>query len=285
MIAVTGATGELGSRVARRLAARGVAQRLIVRDPARAPALEGASVAVAPGGYADVAGLTEALRGASTLLLVSAAEDADRQALHRNAVHAAVAAGVGRIVYTSFVGAAADATFTFVRDHHAAEQHIRSTGLAFTFMRNSLYLDFVPMFGGRDGVIRGPAGDGRVAPVARDDSAASLAAVLAAEDGAHTGATYSLTGPEAHTLSWFAEQLSELTGRSFTFVNETVEEAYASRASYGAPRFEVDGWVTSYTAIAAGEFDVVSGDVERLTGEPPLGLREFLAAHPDALAV
>src|SRR5690349_213572 len=113
-IGVTGATGGLGGRVARRLADRGIEQRLLVRDEARAPRLEHADVAVF-GGYDDPEGMRRALDGIETLLLVSAAEDPDRVRLHRGAVDAAVAAGVERIVYTSFVAAAPDSTFTFGR--------------------------------------------------------------------------------------------------------------------------------------------------------------------------
>ena len=114
-LAVTGATGGLGGRVVGRLAERGIEQRLVVRDASRAPTLPGASVSVVTG-YDDLAGIRSALDGIETLLLVSADEHPNRVALHRAAIDAAVAAGVSLIVYTSFFGAAPDATFTFARD-------------------------------------------------------------------------------------------------------------------------------------------------------------------------
>src|SRR6202008_1203650 len=123
---------------------RGIPQRLLVRDAARAPDLSEAEVA-AFGGYGDPEGLRPALDGGAPLLLVSAAEDPDRVALHRGAVDAAVAAGVERIVYTSFVGATADCTFTFARDHFHTEEHIKATGVGHTFMRDNLYIDFIPL--------------------------------------------------------------------------------------------------------------------------------------------
>ncbi len=281
MIAITGATGELGGRVARRLADAGVAQRLIVRDAARAPQLDGAEVAVAPG-YHDRPAMTEALAGADTLFMVSGREAPDRVAEHRSAVDAAVAAGVRRIVYTSFLGAAQDATFTLARHHHATEVHIRRTGLAHTFLRNSMYLDFVPFFASPDGVIAGPAGNGRTAWVSRDDVAAVAAAVLT-QDG-HDGRSFELTGPESHSMSYAAEVLTDVTGRPVTFKDETIAEAYASRAHYGAPDYEVEGWVTSYLAVAKGELDIVTDTVEQLTGRRPRSLREFLAEHPESYA-
>jgi uncharacterized protein YbjT (DUF2867 family) len=166
LIAVTAATGGLGGRVARRLAAAGAAQRLVVRDPDRAPALPGANVAQAR--YDDPGTVRAALGGVDTLLFVSATEHPDRVGLHRGAIDAAIQAGVRRIVYTSFLAAAADATFTFARDHWHTEQHIRATGVPFTFLRDSLYQDVLPYFVGGDGAIRGPAGEGRFAPVAPD---------------------------------------------------------------------------------------------------------------------
>lgn len=280
-IGVTGASGEVGGRVARRIADRGLAQRLVVRDAARAPRLPGVEVTVA-GDYGDTGAMTEALAGLETVFLVPASEDADRMRLHRSAVDAAVAAGVERIVYLSFLAAAPEATFTFARDHYWTEQHIRGTGLEFTFLRASQYLDWVPVFASAEGVIAGPAGDGRVAWVARDDIAD--VALVALTDPRHSGMTYDMTGPESHTLSYAAEQLSAFSGRPVTYRVETLEQAYASRASYGAPQFEVDGWVTSYVAVATGELDVVSGTVSELAGHRPQTLPEFLAANPASYA-
>jgi NAD(P)H dehydrogenase (quinone) len=264
-IAVTGSTGRLGGRVAARLAAAGVPQRLLVRDPARAPQLPGASAVVAP--YADGEAVRRALDAVPTVLMVSAAEAPDRVDQHRTFVDAAAAAGVAHLVYVSFLGAAPDATFTLARDHWATEQHVRDRGLAATFLRDALYSDFFPAMVGADGVIRGPAGDGRVAAVAQDDVADAATAVLLAPSP-HAGATYDLTGPEALTLTEVARTLTAVTGRRVTYQAETIQEAYASRAGFGAPDWQVDAWVSTYTAIAAGEMAGVSTAVADLTGHP-----------------
>jgi NAD(P)H dehydrogenase (quinone) len=276
-VAVTGATGKIGGRVARRLAAAGVPQRLVVRDPARAPSLPGASVVTAS--YGDGAAVQRALAGIGTVFFVSGAENAERVAEHRTFVDAAVAAGVARIVYVSFFGAAPEATFTLARDHWATEEHIRGTGLPYTFLRDNLYLDFTPMLVGEDGVIRGPAGDGRVAAVAQDDIADVAVRVLRdglGGSGEHDGQTYDLTGGSPLGLGEVAAELSALTGREVRYEPETVEEAYASRARYGAPPWLVDAWVSTYTAIALGELARVSDAVPRLTGRAPLTLRDLL---------
>jgi NAD(P)H dehydrogenase (quinone) len=272
-IAVSGATGRLGRRVAQRLDRP---QRLLVRDPARAPQVPGAEVA--PAEYADFAAVRAALDGVPTALMVSASETPDRVARHKTFVDAAVAAGVRHLVYTSFAGAAPDATFTLARDHWHTEQHIRAAGLPFTFLRDNLYADFLPHLAGEDGVIRGPAGDGRVAAVAQDDIADAATAVLTDPAG-HAGQTYDLTGPQALTL----HEIAALLGVDYR--PETLEEAYRSRSSYGAPGWLVDAWVSTYTAIAAGELAAVSDAVPRLTGRPATSVAELLkrqAATPTA---
>jgi NAD(P)H dehydrogenase (quinone) len=279
MIAVTGATGAVGGRVAAGLAELGVSQRLVVRDPSRAPTLPGAEV-VGGANYADVDAMRRAFEGAETVFFVSAGEDRNRVDLHRGVVDAAVAAGVERIVYTSFFAAARDTAFTFGRDHFHTEEHIKASPLRWTFLRDNIYLDFMPFFAGDDGVIRGPAGDGRAAVVARDDIAASAVAVLSG-DG-HDAAAYEMTGPESLTLYEAAEQVAQAAGRPVTYVPETLEEARASRAPSGAPDWEIEGWVTTYVAIAAGELERISPDVERLTGRTPISLAQFLRDNPDS---
>lgn len=266
LIAVTGATGAVGTRLTTRLAEAGAPLRLVVRDPARAPEL-GAEVRQASD-YGSAGEMRAALEGAHTLFLMPAAEAPNRVEQHTTAIDAAVAAGVERIVYLSFVGASADTTFTLGRDHWHTEQHLRAVGVPWTFLRMNLYMDFIPSMVGEDGVIRGPAGDGRLAAILRDDVAAAAAAVLTS-DG-HEGRTYDLTGPEAFSL---AEAAALLGAR---YHDETDEEAFASRAKYGAPEFEVLGWVSSYWAIRDGSLAAVSDDVRRLTGRAPRSLREYL---------
>ncbi|HEY9290513.1 MAG TPA: SDR family oxidoreductase [Microlunatus sp.] len=272
-IAVTGSTGAVGGQVARGLAARGIEQRLLVRTLDRAPQLERA--VVLPISYADRELALRALDGVQVLFMVSAKEAPDRLEQHRTFIDAAAEAGVEQLVYTSFYGAAPDCTFTFGRDHDATEQHIRSRGLGHTFLRDNFYLDLLPSFVGEDGVIRGPSGDGRVAAVAREDVARVATEVLADPAG-HRDLTYNLTGPQALSMSEVAAVITERTGRQVSFHNETVPEAYQSRKRWPAADWEYDAWVSTYTAIAAGELAGVTDDVERVTGQPPLGLAEYL---------
>lgn len=275
-IGITGATGHIGGQVARLLAADLPTEtrlRLLVRDASRAPDLPGADVAAVQ--YGDPAAV-EALTGVDVLLMVSAAESDDRVGEHRAFVEHAVQAGVGHLVYTSFVGATPDCGFLLGRDHAATEEAIRGTGVAATFLRDNFYAEVFPWFADDEGVLRGPAGQGLVAPVSRRDVAEVAAAVLRAP-AEHAGATYDLTGPDALTLDRIAAVLSDVTGRPHRFHDETLEEARASRAHHGAPDWLVEAWISTYTAIRDGELAHVSDDVPRLLGRPATSFREAVS--------
>lgn len=277
--AITGATGRLGGRIARRLAAAGVSQTLLVRDPSRAPELPGAHPIECNYGEYDL--LSRSLRSTDRVLMVSASESPDRLEQHRTFIDAAANAGVAHLVYISFYGAAVDATFTLARDHWHTEQHIKASGIPFTVLRDNLYADFMPALVGEDGVIRGPAGDGRAAVVAQDDIADAATAVLL-DPGPHLNAAYDLTGPQSLTLTEVAATITAVTGRPVSYLPETLEEAYASRASFGAPDWQIDAWVSTYTAIADGSLATVSPAVEQLSGHAATSLEQVLSRHGSA---
>ena len=269
-LALTGSTGHVGGRVAALLA--DLTPILLVRDAARAPSIAGSEIRVASYG----ADADDALEGVDTLFMVSGAEAFDRRDQHRAFIDAAARAGVGHIVYTSFAGAAPDADFTLGRDHADAEEAIRASGMAYTLLRDNFYSDLLPHFADEHGVIRGPAGDGRVAAVARADVADVAAAVLR-DPTAHAGATYELTGPEALTLAEVAARGGAVLGRELSFQDETTDGAYASRSSYGAEQWQLDAWVSTYTAIRNGEVARVTDDVERVSGHPARTIEQALA--------
>jgi NAD(P)H dehydrogenase (quinone) len=273
-LGITGATGHIGGVTARLLADAGMSTRLLVRDPSRAPSLPGTDVRRVE--YGDPAAV-DALRGVETLLMVSAAESDDRVGEHRGFVEAAVEAGVRHLVYTSFVGASDASGFLLGRDHGATEEIISSTGLDFTFLRDNFYAEVFPFFADEDDALKGPAGSGRVAAVSRRD-VAEVAALVLREPSTHVGAAYDLTGPEALTLDEVADILTSLTGRPHRFVDETMEEARASRAHYGAPDWLVEAWISTYTAIRDGELEDVSDDIPRLLGRPATSFADAVAA-------
>lgn len=272
---ITGSTGQVGRLVAEQLAAEGRALRLIVRDPSRAPALPRAQISVAS--YDDRAELRAALAGVDAVLMVSASESRDRRHQHRSFVEAAADAGVEHLVYTSFIGASPGAVFTLGRDHGDTEEAIRASGLGYTLLRDNFYADLLPQFADAEGVIRGPAGAGRVAAVARLD-VAEVAATVLSQPEAHRDAVYALTGPEAVSLSALAARAARFFGRNLRFEDETVPQAYASRAHYGVEQWQLDAWVSTYLAIAQGEVAEVSDDIEQITGKPARTLEQAWAS-------
>ena len=282
MILITGASGAVGGLVAERLAARGEALQLFVRDPARAPDVPRALVAV--GSYDELASLGAAMAGVSCAFVVSVGgEPVKRSRLHANAIDAAVRAGVGHVVYLSFQGASPASRFPYGVDHALTEAHLKASGVRYTILRDSLYLDNIPHYFGADGVVRGPAGEGRVAFVARDDVADVAAAVLANPE-AYAGQTLDVTGPEALTYADVAATMSELTGRTLRYEDETIEAGRRWRSELGAADWEVAVWMGSYLAAAAGELSPVSDTVARIAGHAPLDLRAYAARRPELVA-
>lgn len=309
MLAITGATGEIGRRVAVRLAERGLAQRLIVRDPGRAPQLPNAEV-FRISSYGDARAMGRALSGVTTLFLVSAHDlmgvihhsmenkepipPYERVQQHIAAAAAAAAVGVEHIVYLSFLSAAADATFILARDHFDTEEYIRATGVAFTFLRQTLYMDKVPLHISGSDIIRAPAGEGRVAWVSRDDVADVAVSVLTG--CGHAGRTYDVTGPEALTMAETAERLSAVMGRKITYQAQTPHEVRMTRntsrldemearrqelTGRGLTDYEIDVWISHYLQIATGETSIVSDAVPLLCGRPAESLADYLERHPE----
>ena len=310
MLAITGATGEIGSRVAVLMSSLGLAQRLIVRDPSRAPRLPGAEI-IQASSYGDAAAMRRALSGIDALFLVSARDrfgvahlsaknhttppPYNRLEQQITAVDAASAAGVNHIIYLSVMNAAPNATFILAHDHFHTEEHIRASGMAFTFLRASLYMDNVPQCVSADDVIRVPSGEGRAAWVTRDDIADVAVAVLTG--AGHAGRTYDVTGPEALTMAETAEQLSVAVKRKIIYEAQTSREARTTRTTsrlekyeaerrmltgHGLDDYEVEVFVTHFLQIAAGELADVSDTVPKLTGHPAQSLAEYLRQHPES---
>jgi NAD(P)H dehydrogenase (quinone) len=161
-------------------------------------------------------------------------------------------------------------------------QFLKQTGLSSTVLRDNFHLDLIPELFGADGVIRGPARDGRVAWVARDDVAEVVGTILA--DPSRFDRTYDLTGPEALTMAETSRRLAALTGRPLAYYDETIAEGRAWRNALGVPAWMVDGWLGSYEAIGAGELAQVSSAVSEILDRPPAGLDAYFARRLDLLA-
>ncbi len=273
-LGITGVTGHLGGFVARKLSEAGLTTCLLARSPERAPELAGATVKKCSYEYSDEA--VEALSGVDVLFMISAKENPERLQQHLAFVDAAKEAGVKHIVYTSFYNASPDSTFTLARDHAATENYIKEKGLTYTFLRDNFYIDFFVDMAREYGEIKGPAGNGKVSAVMRSDVADVAVEILKNPEN-WANQTLNMTGPEELSLAEIAEQISHFLGKTVTYVEETVEEAYESRKIWQAEQWEYDSWVSTYTAIAKGEQAGLSNDIKRVLGEEPTSLAEYLA--------
>ena len=273
MIGITGVTGKLGSYVANLVDKKGIASIHLARSPERAKFY--ASAEIRKMVYANTSEVVEALKGIDILLMVSARENPERVKEHKDFLDAAKLAGVEHIVYTSFYGADEKATFTLSRDHAQTEAYIKELGFTYTFLRDNFYLDFFIDMALENGEVRGPAGSGLVSAVARKDTS-RVAAKILLNPKEWANQTLNLTGPENLSMKKIVELLSKETGKAIMYVDESVEEAYESRKKWPAQTWEYDAWVSTYTAIKAGEQAGVSTDIEKVLGHPASSLLDIL---------
>ncbi|MEH0108492.1 SDR family oxidoreductase [Tersicoccus sp. MR15.9] len=285
MIVITGATGALNGSTADHLLGRLPADEIVVavRDPAKARRFADRGVQVRHGDYADAASLPAAFGGADQLLLVSSNDPhADTVSLHRAAIDAAVSAGVGRILYTSHQGAAADSPFAPARVHAATEDLLAESGLPWTSLRNGFYAHSLAWLAGgwrETGVIAVPA-DGPVSWTTREDAAEAAAAIITS-DGGYDGPT-TITADAAPTFADVARIASELTGSPVERVLVDPDEWVAARIAEGMPEAAAHFTLGMYEAADAGFFAGTDPLLGRLLGRQPTTVRDVLAASAPA---
>ena len=301
-ILITGASGSFGRRVARLVLQKIPASQLILvtRNPGPLAEFAERGAQVRTGDFDRPKTLAEAFADAGKMLLISTLDVGQRRRRqHRAAIEAAVAAGVKHIAYTSSVGIHPKSPSFAVGDHYYTEELLRTSGTAFTFLRDSQYAEVVVTMIAPMAVQTGKwvmsCADGCMAFVSKEDCAASAAAVLTT-DG-HEGAAYEITGPELYTFRDAAAIASALTGRPIEYITVSEKERLASFDAAGIPRTYVEGstnsdgtgvWgseeMLSYErAVRTGYFSICSHHVELLTGRPARSLRDVFAANLDAL--
>ena len=280
MIIVTGATGKLGRRTVERLLERVPADRVgvSVRDPRKAQDLADRGVRVRQGSFDEPASLAHAFEGAEQLLLISLDRTGPECVNgHRAAIDAAVKAGVGRILYTSQMGAAHDSLFQACRDHAQTEDLLRATGLPWTALRNGFYATSALQFlqsARQTGEIALPA-DGPVAWTGHDDLAEATAVILAGE-ARFEGPTPPLTGPEALDFDTVAKIASEVTGRTFTRTVVPDDVLREQVLAHGAPAPIAELMLSIFAAARNGEFTSVDPTLAELIGRKPATFRSQL---------
>lgn len=282
-IIVSGASGQLGGLVVEELLARGVSpERLVLvsRTPEELARYAEMGASTRFGDFTRPESLAAAYAGGERMLLISidTGVGAERAELHKNAIDAAVRAGVRHIVYTSFVDVERNDS-PLARDHRLTEQYIRDSGVTWTMLRNSLYANGLVARAARmlaEGrVVRSDRGG--VAYVTREDCAAAAAAVLMGEG--HENRAYDITGPEVVYPQDIARAASEVTGRPVAVLEP--EPPAPSRA--GAATALPQGVEPGASPPGEASFRIVSTAVQDLTGRPATSLRDFFEAHREEL--
>ena len=280
-ILVTGATGQLGRLVLDALARRTHPASLAasVRDPGKAAAIAADGIEVRQGDFDHPDTLARTFAGVDTLLIVSGDAPIDvRIRQHRNAVDAALAAGVGRVVYTSFVDPRPESHFPFATIHADTEGYLKASGLPYTILRNGVYADNLAGFIGRaigSGTLAAPAGDGRVAFVSRADLAEATATVLL--DDGHAGRTVELSGPAAVDFGAVADAVARRIGKSIVYQPITDAAFTGGLAQAGLPPFMVSALSGLFRAVADDAYAVTSTETGELAGRTIEDLDAFLA--------
>ncbi|MDO7882347.1 SDR family oxidoreductase [Antiquaquibacter soli] len=281
-IVVTGATGHLGRLVVDALLRDGTPASEIVaagRSVEKLDDLAAEGVRVAQIDYTDRASLEAAFAGADVLLLVSGSEVGQRAAQHANAIDAAKAAGVGRIVYTSAPGATTSALI-LAPEHKATEEYLEASGIPFTILRNGWYTENYLQSARQaveSGTLASSTGAGRVASAPRSDYADAAAVVLVGSG--HEGRVYELAGDYAWTHAELAEAIAEVTGAEVAFADLSPEDYAAALTSAGLDEGTVGFIVGLDSNIRDGLLEGGSGDLSGLLGRPTVPLRETLAAE------
>lgn len=298
-IIITGASGQFGRATVQGLLTRVPASDLILvtRDPRKLADFAALGAVVRRGDYDEPDSLATAFAGGERMLLMSAVKVGSRLPQHHNAIEAAIAAGVRHIVYTSYVGKDGENPSLAVSDHRGTEQMLRGCGTDWTILRNSQYIDAVieaqAPHALRNRRWLASAGDGRIAPVAREDCVRCAVAVLA--EAGHRDVTYDITGPELLSYRDIAVLISEVADAPVDYVVTDDEGMYAFFDGLGIPRVAVadqvvdaipwssDDMVSVERSIREGFMAVLTDHVERLTGRTPISIREFAIRRRDDL--
>lgn len=281
-ILVTGASGSLGQLTLAALLKAGLNNLIATtRDPAKLRELVTKGVEVRSADFKIPSGLAEAFKGATRLLLISTTEvGASRVEAHKNAVTAAKAAGVKHIIYTSCPNAETSSAI-MAPDHAATEKFIEESGLKYTFLRMNCYAQFLMMAlpaAIDSGTLFGCAGTGKIAYVTREDCAKAAGGAL---NNARQFENTSLdvSGPAAYSYADVASLVSEIKQTKVVYRDLSPEDYIAARVKAGLLELYAKWFASFELSVKKGESAAVTDAAKKLSGEPPVGLPEFLKAH------
>jgi len=278
-ILVTGATGTVGRDVVKLLSQKGAALRAGVRDQAKARPRFGDDIAFVTFDFENEGSFAGALDGVAKVFLLPPLLP-NQVKLTNRFVNAAKRAGIRHIVKLSAIGVDDGTQATPIKWHAANEQHIRESGLAFTFLRpNSFMQNFMTYFPPRDGTIYLPWGNGKASLVDTRDIAAVAAEALTS-DG-HEGKTYTLTGPAALGIAEVASILSETAGREINYIDVPESAARDGMLQAGLPQWQVEPLLELHATNKQNRWTALTADVQKVTGTPPIDFAQFARDHAE----
>ena len=281
MILVTGATGNLGKAtvefLVKKIPAGNIA--VLVRDENKAKDLKTLGVNVRIGDYHDKDSLVKAFRGIEKVLLISSNDFNDRLGQQKKAVDAAKEAGVKHILYTgvSMRNFENSALQQIMGDHFDTEKHILDSGLNYTFLRDNLYADVIPMFIGKQVLETGinfPAGNGKVPFSLRTEMAEAFANVLSSEG--HENKIYEISNTESYSFGDVAKALSAHTGKTVAYNSPSADDFTKALTEAGVPEAMIGFSLAFATGTKDGDFDIPNNHLEQLLGRKPSSLNEAI---------
>src|SRR6266852_2832051 len=280
MILVTGATGLNGKELLRRLSARGIAARALVRHPAKAEAIAALPhVEIVQGDLARPETLAAALQDIDRAMLISSS-DPHMLDVQSNFIDAAKKAWVRHVVKLSGIMPELDSAFRFARMHGQIERKLEASGMAFTHLRAGefmhAYFRQVPSIVA-ESVIRWPMADARIASIDVADIADVAVAALTGAD--HAGQIYPLTGPAALSMAEVAQHISAAIGRTVRYIHVSPQDYLTANLAAGVPAFTAEALVELYAERRAGKEAHVSPLIEKLLGRPPHSFQDFAMRH------
>jgi len=270
---ITGATGNVGSKVVAGLIQRGDRPRIFVRDTEKARSRYGDAVDIYQGDLADTATLIAALDGVDALFLVNSGHElAARDAA---AAKAAKTAGVRHLVKLSSL----DATHGVGTGvwHAQGEEAIRNSGITFTFVQPTGFMSNAVYWARSiraEGVVRSATGAGKIPFIHSRDIADVVVSALTSSK--YEGESLPITGPEALSYAQMTAKIGAAIGRELRFEAISEEQERQQQTSWGAPVPLIDARLSIFRAIREGRLAGVTDTVERVLGRKPFGFNQWV---------
>ncbi|MEJ2617691.1 MAG: SDR family oxidoreductase, partial [Ignavibacteriaceae bacterium] len=279
MILITGATGHFGGAAVDFILKNSPYKKIavLIRDEKKAEGLSEKGVELRIGNYLDHSSLVEAFRGIDKLGFVSGSNLENRMLQHTNIIDAAKRAGVKHIYYTSIVKASADTKFFPGLDHFKTEEAIKSSGITYTFLRNTFYMEVLPPSINnalQRGMLAFPTKGAKANYASRIDMAEAFAKTILT-DG-HENKTYEITSGKAYTYGDITGIVNSILGKQLKYIDISVDDLVDGLKKANTPEPVIKTIVSIADAISAGELDVIDDSLEKLLNRKPIGLEEFL---------